>query len=86
MIARDTLTRGRFIGFAAEPGRTAETGPGEVSVFTQALLAALSEPGPTSRCCSARSAPGWSRPTAGRQSPRYVDDLTEELVLNTGGR
>ena len=82
VVERESLNAGQFVGFAAEPGKTAETGTGEVSVYTQALLKQLEEPGLDISIMHRRIRTEVEAATDGRQSPRYVDDLADAFALN----
>ena len=82
VIRRENLNAGQFVGFAAEPGKTAETGRGEISVYTQALLKGLAEPGLDVSIMHRRIRTEVEQATNGRQSPRYVDDLADAFTLN----
>lgn len=82
VVRRENLNAGQFVGFAAEPGKTAETGRGEVSVYTQALLKGLAEPGLDVSIMHRRIRTEVEQATNGRQSPRYVDDLADAFTLN----
>ena len=82
MVQRETLNTGQFVGFAAEPGKTAETGTGEISVYTQALLKELEQPGLDISIMHRRIRTDVEQATDGRQSPRYVDDLADAFALN----
>ncbi|WP_395818259.1 caspase family protein [Devosia sp.] len=84
VIQRESLNSGQFVGFAAEPGKTAETGTGDVSVYTQALLKGLEEPGLDISIMHRRIRGEVEAATDGRQSPRYVDDLADAFTLNPG--
>jgi uncharacterized caspase-like protein len=82
VLPRENLSSGQFVGFAAESGKTAETGTGEVSVYTQALLKELEEPGLDISIMHRRIRTDVEQATNGRQSPRYVDDLADAFALN----
>lgn len=82
VVQRESLNAGQFVGFAAEPGKTAETGTGAVSVYTQALLKQLEEPGLDISIMHRRIRTEVEAATDGRQSPRYVDDLADAFALN----
>ncbi len=82
VVQREALETGQFVGFAAEPGKTAETGTGEISVYTQALLKQLKEPGLDISIMHRRIRTDVEAATNGRQSPRYVDDLADAFSLN----
>ena len=84
VVQRESLNSGQFVGFAAEPGKTAETGTGEISVYTQALLKELQTPGLDVSIMHRRIRADVEAATNGRQSPRYVDDLTDTFALNPG--
>ena len=84
VVQRESLNSGQFVGFAAEPGKTAETGTGAVSVYTQALLKELQEPGLDVSIMHRRIRADVEAATNGRQSPRYVDDLADAFALNPG--
>ncbi|NJL50345.1 MAG: caspase family protein, partial [Blastochloris sp.] len=81
VIKREELSSGQFVGFAAEEGRTAQTGTGEVSTYTAALLRNLSEKGLDISVLHRRVRRQVEEETHGSQSPRAVDDLREEFVL-----
>jgi hypothetical protein len=83
VVQRESLNSGQFVGFAAEPGKTAETGTGKVSVYTQALLKELQEPGLDVSIMHRRIRTDVEAATNGRQSPRYVDDLADAFALNS---
>lgn len=82
VVKRESLNKGQFVGFAAEPGKTAETGTGEISVYTQALLKELEQPGLDISIMHRRIRGDVEAATNGRQSPRYVDDLADAFTLN----
>ena len=82
VLRRENLSSGQFVGFAAESGKTAETGTGEISVYTQALLKELEEPGLDISIMHRRIRTDVEQATNGRQSPRYVDDLADAFALN----
>ena len=84
VVQRESLDSGQFVGFAAEPGKTAETGTGEISVYTQALLKELQTPGLDVSIMHRRIRSDVEAATNGRQSPRYVDDLSDTFALNPG--
>ena len=84
VVQRESLNSGQFVGFAAEPGKTAETGTGEISVYTQALLKELQTPGLDVSIMHRRIRGDVEAATNGRQSPRYVDDLSDTFALNPG--
>ncbi len=84
VVRRESLNSGQFVGFAAEPGKTAETGTGEISVYTEALLKELQTPGLDVSIMHRRVRSDVEAATNGRQSPRYVDDLTDQFTLNPG--
>jgi len=84
VVQRESLNSGQFVGFAAEPGKTAETGTGEISVYTQALLKGLEQPGLDISILHRRIRGEVEAATDGRQSPRYVDDLADAFALNPG--
>ena len=84
VVQRESLNSGQFVGFAAEPGKTAETGTGEISVYTEALLKELQTPGLDVSIVHRRVRSDVEAATNGRQSPRYVDDLTDQFALNPG--
>ena len=84
VVKRENLNAGQFVGFAAEPGKTAETGTGAISVYTQALLKSLEEKGLDVSIMHRRIRGEVEAATNGRQSPRYVDDLADAFTLNPG--
>jgi hypothetical protein len=84
VVQRESLNSGQFVGFAAEPGKTAETGTGQISVYTEALLKALQTPGLDVSIMHRRVRSDVEAATNGRQSPRYVDDLADQFALNPG--
>ena len=84
VVQRESLNSGQFVGFAAEPGKTAETGTGEISVYTEALLKQLQTPGLDVSIMHRRVRSDVEAATNGRQSPRYVDDLADQFALNPG--
>jgi hypothetical protein len=84
VVRRENLNAGQFVGFAAEPGKTAETGTGTISVYTQALLKSLEEKGLDVSIMHRRIRGEVEAATSGRQSPRYVDDLADAFALNPG--
>jgi hypothetical protein len=84
VVQRENLNSGQFVGFAAEPGKTAETGTGEISVYTEALLKELQTPGLDVSIMHRRVRSNVEAATNGRQSPRYVDDLADQFALNPG--
>ena len=84
VVQRESLNSGQFVGFAAEPGKTAETGTGQISVYTEALLKELQTPGLDVSIMHRRVRNDVEAATNGRQSPRYVDDLADQFALNPG--
>lgn len=81
VVKRDDVGSGQFIGFAADEGKTAQTGDGEVSVYTAALLKLLPTPGEDVSVLHRRVRREVETATSGKQSPHSVDDLREALVL-----
>lgn len=84
VVKRENLNAGQFVGFAAEPGKTAETGTGSISVYTQALLKSLEAKGLDISIMHRHIRGEVEAATNGRQSPRYVDDLADAFALNPG--
>lgn len=81
VVKRDDVGSGQFIGFAADEGKTAQTGDGEVSVYTAALLKLLPTPGEDVSVLHRKIRREVETATSGKQSPHSVDDLREALVL-----
>jgi len=82
VVPRETLAPGQFIGFAADEGRTAQTGVGDVSVYTDALLRMLPTPGEDISVLHRRIRLDVEKATGGQQSPRAVDDLRGAMILS----
>lgn len=83
VVRKEDLGTGQFVGFAADEGRTAQTGDGSVSVYTAALLKILPTPGVDISVLHRRVRREVEEATRGQQSPRAVDDLREALYLAT---
>ena len=81
VIPKEQVRPNQFIVFASEEGKTAETGAGDVSVFTAALLDNLGRPGEDIALAYRKIRSAVEGATGGRQSPRSVDDLRNEMVL-----
>ncbi len=84
VVKRENLNAGQFVGFAARTRQDRRDRRGEVSVYTQALLKGLSEPGLDVSIMHRRIRNEVEQATNGRQSPRYVDDLVDAFTLNPG--
>lgn len=82
VIPKEQVRPNQFIVFASEEGKTAETGAGDVSVFTAALLDHLGRPGEDIALAYRKIRSTVESATGGRQSPRSVDDLRNEMVLS----
>lgn len=81
VVRKEDIGSGQFVGFAADEGKTAQTGDGEVSVYTAALLKLLPTPGEDISVLHRKVRRQVEETTGGRQSPRSVDDLREALFL-----
>lgn len=81
VVRKEDLGTGQFVGFAADEGKTAQTGDGAVSVYTAALLKILPTPGVDISVLHRRVRRDVEEATRGQQSPRAVDDLREALYL-----
>ena len=81
VIPKEQVRPNQFIVFASEEGKTAETGAADVSVFTAALLDNLGRPGEDIALAYRKIRSAVESATGGRQSPRSVDDLRNEMVL-----
>ncbi|MCE1237833.1 MAG: caspase family protein [Hyphomicrobiales bacterium] len=84
VVPKELVRKNRFLVFASEEGKTAETGTGEVSVFTAALLDNLGRPGEDVSVAYRKIRAAVEDATGGRQSPRSVDDLRAETILAPG--
>ncbi|MCE1237834.1 MAG: caspase family protein [Hyphomicrobiales bacterium] len=86
VVRKEDLGTGQFVGFAADEGKTAQTGDGAVSVYTAALLKILPTPGVDISVLHRRVRRQVEEATRGQQSPRAVDDLREALYLATSAK
>ena len=82
VIPKEQVRPNQFIVFASEEGKTAQTGSGDVSVFTAALLDHLGRPGEDIALAYRKIRSAVESATGGQQSPRSVDDLRNEMVLS----
>lgn len=81
VLPKEAVRPNQFVVFASEEGKTAQTGTGTVSVFTEALLDHLGAPGEDISVAYRKIRAEVERLTGGQQSPRSVDDLRGEMVL-----
>lgn len=81
VVRKEDVGSGQFVGFAADEGKTAQTGDGPVSVYTDALLQLLPTPGEDISVLHRKIRSRVEEMTGGRQSPHAVDDLREALYL-----
>jgi uncharacterized caspase-like protein len=80
-LARVNSKGGALVAFSTSPGATAADGAGRNSPYTQALLAALSEPGVSVEEMFRRVRVSVWDSTAGRQLPWEISSLTTRFAF-----
>jgi hypothetical protein len=84
-LAAVDAARGTLIAYATAPGSVAADGDGSNGLYTEELLAALSEPGLQIEEVFKRVRINVSRRSRGAQTPWESSSLTGDLVVNTAG-
>ncbi|HEY7204435.1 MAG TPA: caspase family protein [Methylomirabilota bacterium] len=84
-LAAVDAARGTLIAYATAPGSVAADGEGSNGLYTEELLAALSEPGLKIEEVFKRVRINVSRRSRGAQTPWESSSLTGDLVVNAAG-